>query len=507
MDLRETALRFVAEAFGQLRAEFVIPTPIYHPYVHVGHDYFGDSVRHVAPFGELERLLEHSYPHRFDPPPSRPHPEFANTYIFSLLEACVARCGRKARLDRLDHFDPTSDAVTESIEEMISALDSETYEVVCCRFVSHLTTEQAAEIVIGGITIVPENASRPELLVRIAEEIPGAAGAFQRDQPRPWDPPHGLLIARERTNDSDPYEVGQKLSRELDRFLRITRVFSASTARTLFQVTGTTTLVSRMRPFMAQPHGGGSWVRRTVWLSDRQAPAFVAIAALVESARIKRDGMAATSFDVALAKFNNALRQENAFEQIVDLATALEAILAGGETETEALTLRLRTRAAALLATEGDPATAVFKDVGLLYALRSKLVHGGQIKVTALRKDLGRLSTMPAGEVDAKLGIAMGHAVDRMRDLVRRAILARLCLAAEPDPLWPFVGDIAVDAELADDAMRRRWRAGWHTKLAQLGIGEAARPAPNAVAIFTPLDTEQRRQLTPTAQAPADPEL
>ena len=41
-----------------------------------------------------------------------------------------------------------------------------------------------------------------------------------------------------------------------------------------------------------------------------------------------------------------------------------------------------------------------------------------------------------------------------MRDLVRRAILARLCLAAKPDPLWPFAGDATVDAILADDAQR-----------------------------------------------------
>jgi hypothetical protein len=40
-------------------------------------------------------------------------PEFASTYIISLLEACIARCGRLAYNDQEDHFDPDSEAVSE----------------------------------------------------------------------------------------------------------------------------------------------------------------------------------------------------------------------------------------------------------------------------------------------------------------------------------------------------------------------------------------------------------
>ena len=65
-----------------------------------------------------------------------------------------------------------------------------------------------------------------------------------------------------------------------------------------------------------------------------------------------------------------------------------------------------------------------------------------------------------------------------MRDLVRRAILARLCLAAKPDPLWPFAVNATVDAILADDAQRAAWRASWHERLAELGVGYAAGPPP-----------------------------
>jgi len=55
-------------------------------------------------------------------------------------------------------------------------------------------------------------------------------------------------------------------------------------------------------------------------------------------------------------------------EQLVDLATALEGALAGSDTSD--LTLRLRTRAAALLSTPNDPAAAIFKDTRALYGIR-----------------------------------------------------------------------------------------------------------------------------------------
>ena len=69
---------------------------------------------------------------------------------------------------------------------------------------------------------------------------------------------------------------------------------------------------------------------------------------------------------------------------------------------------------------------------------------------------------MPEGEADDRFGVAIGYALDRTRDLARRGILARLCLGAEPDPLWPFTGSTPVDALLSDDATRARWRTSWH---------------------------------------------
>jgi hypothetical protein len=503
VDVRETARAFVAGAFDALRKEFVIPTPVFHPYVQVGRDYFGDTIRSVPAYHALEKRLDELYPHRFAEPLKRRHAEFASGYIFSFLEACVARCGRLAYYDEQDHFDPNSDAVSETIDELFAVLDAPTYEVVCCRFVSHLATDNNAEITLGDVTVVPEPEGFGGLTERIAREIAGGWGAFNRDDPRPYDPLHAILIARERTKDHEPYEVAQRLSNKLERFLLLARLFSAGTVYSVFEVRGMTTLVSRMSPYMTLFRGSRTLVRRTVWLNERHAPAFEAIGALVDRADVKREGMAATSFDVALGKFNSSHHQENPYETLVDLATALEAILAGGEPETESLTLRLRNRAAALLSADGDPARAVFGDVGLLYGLRSKLVHGGQIKQRELRRDLGKISTMPEGEAENRFGVAIGYAVDRMRDLVRRAILARLCLAAEPDPVWPFSGSTSVDALLSDDETRGHWRASWHAKLAAFGIEAAANPPSKAVDFLTPHERSSTEDAVAARATPA----
>jgi hypothetical protein len=198
--------------------------------------------------------------------------------------------------------------------------------------------------------------------------------------------------------------------------------------------------------------------------------------------------MAATSFDAALGKFNGSHVPGNEFEHLVDLATALEAILASGERDNEALTYRLRGRAAALLATDDAVATAIFDDVGHLYGLRSTIVHGGQMKQSDLRRTVGKVSTVAPETVETKFGVAISHAVDRMRDLVRRAILARLCLAADPDPPWPFSRSTAVDSMLSDDATRGRWRAHWHERMAQIGAADAAGPPRAAVDFLSEAD-------------------
>jgi hypothetical protein len=484
-ELRVASRAFIASAFEALRREHVIPTPIFHPYVAVGRDYYGDTISGLPEYGALECLLNEYCPTRFDEPLKRQHAEFASSYIYSFLEASVARSGGFR-----GRFDPRGQGVSESIDELVSVLDAPNAEVICVRHVSHLTTATGSEVEIGDITVVPETAEWGRLTRRIQEEVRGAARAWNRDDPRPYDPPHALAIAREMSSETNLYIVGTRLSNKVERFLLLARLLTAGTVQSAFEVMGTTTLVARMSPLMNTFQKGwmDTLVRRTVRLSGNEGPAFAALGDLLDAANIQRAGMAATSFDVALSKFNGSHTSGSPYEHLVDLATALEAALIGGERETEGLTLRLRHRVASLLSTDDDPAPALFGDVGHLYALRSKIVHGGQIKTTELRRMIDRVSTVPKDAPEYRFGIAVGYGVDRMRDIVRRAILARLCLGAGTDPPWPFEQAVGVDPILSDDNSRVVWRARWHQLLDDLGVGEAGDPPRSAVDFLSKED-------------------
>ncbi|WP_397517949.1 hypothetical protein [Rhodococcus opacus] len=482
-ELRTASRAFVASAFEVLMAEHVIPRPVYDPYVAVGHDYFGGSIMPLAEYAVLENLLKAAHPERFHES-LIPSAEFASTYIFSFLEACIARCTRAGNLD------PMSGVVDELIDELRAVLVKTTYDIVCARHVCHMTTVSGEEVQIGDITVVPEPEGYEGLGTRIEREIGGAPRAWNRDVPRPHDPPHSLLILREATAGPNPYEDSNRLSGELDRFLLLTRLLTAGTVQSSYEVSGVPTLVAPMPPLM-RTSGKASYdllVRRTVRLTGQEAAAFAALGDLIDAADVKREGMLATSFDVALSKYDRSHNGGNPYEHLVDLATALEAVLIGTDKENEGLTLRLRTRVAALLTTEEDPSGALFDDVGLLYTLRSKLVHGGQIKETELRRIINRISTVPDDAIEHRFGTALHHAVDRMRDLVRRAILARLCLAAKPESLWPLYGDTKVDATLADDVQRNAWRKQWRARLAELGVEYVADRPRSAVDFLSPED-------------------
>jgi hypothetical protein len=140
--------------------------------------------------------------------------------------------------------------------------------------------------------------------------------------------------------------------------------------------------------------------------------------------------------------------------------------------------LRLRHRAGTLLVTENDPSAAINGDLKLLYELRSTLVHGGDLTEKRLKRMLAGLSRVPS---DSSPGVRAELAVDRLRDLVRRSILARLSLGGGEDPLWPFDEPLDVDALLVDDTKRVEWRSAWQMHIGQLAGNSAVRRARMAV--------------------------
>ncbi len=461
----------VRVAFERLAAERVIPTSRYHPWIWVGRDYEGAVFMHTPEFTQLEGMLNRAYPARFDEPLKRRHAEFSNSYIFQMVEAAARRCA-----DDGDYRED-SRGVTTSISEMVSILDGPHHTLAVVRAMSHTATVDGQAAAIDGIEVIPEP-SRHEfdfLVDQCRQRIPGAGGAFNRERPHVFAHPHAVLAVTANTaEEPDSFGLLDEASHRLDRFVCLLRLLTGTTARPQFEVRGSTKLAGPIHPQLHDFGSGGitmsPFVRRTATLDGSFDEPIRALGDLLDGAEVTREQMAATSLDVAIGRYTRSYRSDG-LDSIVDLATALEAILIDEADGAEGITARLRNRCAALLSTPADPPANVFNDVNAFYSLRSTLVHGGNLKEKTLRSKILGITTVTAANM---FGIAAAEAVDRMRDIVRRAVLARLCLANGDEPLWPFNPSKGMDVAFADNQARDELRRSWVDRLTGIGAGAAS---------------------------------
>lgn len=455
---------FVAAAWPVLQEQRVVPPSMFHPYVEVGRDYFGDALMSLPAYRKLEEAIEAAHPRfRTDVPAS--DRVFAGGYIFSFLEAFIARLAIEG-----EEFSPDGPAAEQTLLDLTEAIHCDTFEVACCRVVSHMATVDDQPLEFTDVQVVPVIAqpsghSRQRHKI-ISDVISGAASAYSRVPPDEFAPPESVIVTRD--SSPKPFDLSEPLSERIEQFLLLVRLLKAGTSESMFEVRGETHPVRTFTPILERFRGAGPGL-----LSPTQLAASVitlepddvsrvdGLARLLTTAQANRRGTLITSFGMALHKFVLSYHAYVWWEQIVDLATAFEAAMSG--TSKEDVTLRLRTRAAALLATDRDPAESIFKDISVLYGIRSTLVHGGELKTKHLQA-VQRLSTVPDNARDGELP---AYAVERLRDLVRRSLLARICLAA--NALWPLGKDDHVDSILvASDTGRADWRTAWHGAMASI---------------------------------------
>jgi hypothetical protein len=86
--LRAAGRDFLAAAWAALREQRVVPPPIFHPYVEVGRDYFGDTVWSPQ-YRTLEEVIGAAQP-RFHPDTPLDEREFPSGHIFTFLESFIA---------------------------------------------------------------------------------------------------------------------------------------------------------------------------------------------------------------------------------------------------------------------------------------------------------------------------------------------------------------------------------------------------------------------------------
>lgn len=472
-ELVGVARAFLGAAHRVLEEQGVLPPSAFHPHIKVGRDYAGPDLMGLPEFRAFEDVIAKAHP-RFSSDVPLGERDFANGYVFSFLEAYVARVAARRYPPPMS----ADAALEETLRDLASAVDTSSCEVACCRVVSHMTTTDGQALDIAGVRVVPiavpPHNQAFETHDVINSVIPGAARAYAREEPYVFAPPESVVIMR--GTGSEPFEDATRLSHRIERFLLCVRLLQAGTCESAYEVQGETCRVRRLDPVLVRFRGAGpgfgsptSMVRRTVRLGAEDSPRLAGIAALLEAALQERPGMVFTSFAMAVRKFQLSYHSHAWYEQLVDLATALEATLSG--TATTEVLLRLRGRAATLLSTDRDQAATIFDDIDHLYEIRSKLVHGGEISEKKLLNLLRAISTVPK---DIRFGVALAHAVDRLRDLVRRSLLMRLCLASGDDPMWPISNGRSIDPMLMDDTLRKQWRSAWHQKLASFGAEAAA---------------------------------
>lgn len=469
-EFESTARAFVAAAFAVLKAENAIPTSSLHRHLQHNLDFSGLTIERLPEYSPFAREIHEANPDGLPGSDDARSGYTVSYLVFSFLELCVERCSRAG------NYDPHGAEVKIAIAQLADVLSGLPYDVVLARHVSHLVSATGREITINGITVVPDDGVE-DLPDRIMREIPKADHAWNRRQPSSSRPPHTVLITR-RSVSGVAFHGNGTLTDILDQFQLAVCLLTGANVQGMYEVWGTSSAISAQPAFLENLFRDVEvpLVRRTARLTEGDGPGLSVLIDLIDRVQTGGNHVWLSSFGGAVEKFARLDDTTSHFEQIVQLSTALEGVMTGTN-EGDGLLLRLCTRVAALLADEDDPAEVLFEDLKRLYNFRSKIVHGGELTTKQLRSDLNAMGCVPDENSVANMLVRVGYAVDRLRDIVRRAILARICLAVGDPPLWPFKDEgkaVRLDVVLSSDVNRALWRGHWRTMLDSLGVGTAA---------------------------------
>jgi hypothetical protein len=322
----------------------------------------------------------------------------------------------------------------------------------------------------------------------LEQELPSAGYEVERSQVFVHPGPAALLVATaEMPSD---YEVRVNNARgRVGRLLAAIRLATGSTAHAVIDIAGEPDRVRWISPSITPlPGWGFRFAHRPVTLAETDAQGLESLTSLMSAW-----GSDATWSAVRLA-FGRLSRSLDGHtpglaDQVVDLAIGLEAALSG--TDTTEIGLRLRARAANILAADADPPEAIYRDVKTLYDLRSTIVHGGSLSAKAVDKAIRSVTGASAARWPAGQYLL---ALDRWRDLLRRAVLARIALTTAEVP-WAAGakrgGGLDVDEFLLRDTDRNAWRKHIRAFWADRALPHAPDPPPAAYLTIGAATTEK----------------
>lgn len=474
--IREAARDALTRSFATLAEERVLPRPRYRPWIWMARDYFGHAVEGSE--GPLARALEAALPDRFKRQGAHAI-DFPWNYASALLEAAVA-----AATLADEPYDIASPSIQATIDELIEKVRAVPRSTVL-RLVTDVDVEHSPvpegyqdplgeTIECGGVRVVRVE-NEPERFIE--RELPSAGYEVERSQAVVFPGPASLLAAKVELMADHETRVNEARTR-VSHLIAAIRLATGSTVHALIDFEGDPGRVRWVSPSITPLRSWGfRFVHRPVTLSKTDVPGLSQLASLVGSWGDEANWVAVR---IALGRLGRSLdgRTPGIVDQVVDLAIGLEAALAG--TDRTEIGLRLRTRAAGILATDADPTDAIYRDVKTLYDLRSTFVHGGSLSGKATHKAIRSVTGAAVTRWPAEQYLL---AVDRWRDLLRRAILARIALTTAT-VTWTAGakrgGRLDVDELLLRENDRKAWRQHIRAFWAERGLADAPDPPPAA---------------------------
>lgn len=460
--------RFVDESLPVLRRQNVLPRPRHQPWIEAGRDYFGPDLSGGAGFRDLAEAIE-ATDDRFSEETPLHERDFASGYVFDALEFFVAQLTKGAP-------DPLSSTAV-ALKEGLALPRTQ----VSAWMVTDITTASEKAEKIAGVVLHPApevGAGTHSAMLRLLGDVFGVrAERVDLDRLRsPFDDA-ALLVAsyEQETSHTDDVESPPS-TRRIGDFVLTARLLFAATAHPIYELRGHRGSVGGHRPYIHEFEGAGQG-SMSAGLDARRAAKLDAsheagILEVLRSVRSVLDGPP-SALQTAIGRYHLSHQKYRWVDKVIDLAIALEAALAGKQSS--GVTYRLQVRAGALLASDADPAGALFDDIKVLYDLRSRFVHGGAPSSRTIEKKLANLHRVPPGDHFHRF--RSDAVIDRFRDIVRRAILCRVLLAEHAPALWEVGGDLDDSALVGDDS-GAPWRTVWREVLVELGQPQAADAAP-----------------------------
>jgi|SRR5581483_811711 len=469
--IRQAALDALSRSFPRLVEERVLPRSRYRPWIWMARDYYGHAVEGEG--GQLAKALEAALPQRFKRSPG-PGIDYPWNYAAALLEAAVA-----AATLADEPYDVTSPSVQATIDELIDKVRavprSTVLQLVADVDVEHLPLPEGHQdelgetIEVAGVRVIRVENQAERFIER---ELPSAGYEVERSQVVVHPGPAALLVARAEMMAD--YEARRRMS----RLITAIRLATGSTAHAVVDMAGEPERVRWISPSITPlPSWGFRFAHRPVTLTDTDAPGLENVASLIGS---WGEDSSWSAVRLALGRLSRSLDgyTPGLADQVVDLAIGLEAALAG--TDTTEIGLRLRTRAADILATDADPTEAIYRDVKTLYDLRSTIVHGASLSPKAVEKAIRGVTGTAVAKWPAEQYLL---ALDRWRDLLRRTVLARIALTTAAVP-WSAGAKgssrLDVDEFLLGESDRKSWRQHIRAFWAAHGLPHAPDPPPAA---------------------------